>query len=83
MSKITIDSENIAQVRNALQVIQGNAELIPESYILLKLKVREIIRNVKRIDKLLPDVKFERTPKLKLPGTGPDHLYDEITRHKL
>ncbi len=52
MSQIKIDSEDIAEIRNALQIILSNAEFG-------KVNVRRIVVEVRRIDKLLPDVKFE------------------------
>ena len=54
MSQIKMDSEDIATIKNALQVIRWKAELMPASTFM-----QEIIKQVKRIDKLLPDVKFE------------------------
>ncbi len=62
MSQMKIDSEDIAEIRNALQIIQGNAQIlfrrIPYNLHLLN-KPLDIINEVKRIDKLLPQVKFE------------------------
>ena len=55
---IKLDSEVIAEIRNALQVIQGNAELIIMRGIIDN-RPDIIIHQVKRIDKLLPQVKFE------------------------
>jgi len=57
---VKIDSEVIAEVRNALQIIQGNAELIPSSEFVSRHKMMmDIVKQVKRIDSLLPPVKFE------------------------
>ena len=57
MSQIKIDSEDIATIRDALQIIQGNADfLVGEPYVN---EPQRIIEQVKRIDKLLPVVKFE------------------------
>lgn len=59
MSKITIDSETIAEARNALQTILNNSELDPNRHF-PRYRIRlNISEAVKRIDKLLPDVKFE------------------------
>lgn len=85
MSETIIDSENIAEIRNALTIIQLNCQQVPGHWMSeqrVKM-VKTTIEQVKRIDGLLPPIKFEQTAKLKLPGTGPDHLYnDEITKHK-
>ncbi len=61
MSQIKIDSEDIAEIRNALQVIQGNAEFLCRRFNYLKedSSPKNIIKQVIRIDKLLPQVKFE------------------------
>lgn len=57
---VEIDPETIAEVRNALQIIQGNAELIPSSEFVSRHKMMmDIVEQVKRIDSLLPQVKFE------------------------
>jgi len=64
MSQIKIDSEDIAEIKNALCIIQGNAELILTSFtkggrLFLRDKLEAIIDNIKRIDNLLPKVAFE------------------------
>jgi len=57
MSQIKMDNEDIATIRNALCIIQGNAEfLIDELYVN---EPQRIIEQVKRIDNLLPKVAFE------------------------
>ena len=57
---VEIDSEVIAEVRNALQIIMGNAELIKQEDALgIAIRPDRIIEQVKRIDQLLPKVKFE------------------------
>ena len=57
MSIIKMDSEDIAEIKNALYIIQGNAEfLFNEPYIN---EPQRIIEQVKRIDRLLPKVSFE------------------------
>lgn len=77
--KVKIDSEVIYEIRNVLQIIMGNAELlIPKDYVvsllpsfsdwrkmLINLSDRPdtIIEQVKRIDGLLPQVRFEDTTK--------------------
>ena len=52
MSIIKMDSEDIATIKNALCVIQLNADMGYN-------KEREIQKQVKRINGLLPKVKFE------------------------
>ena len=59
MSQIRMDSENIAEIRNALTIIQLNAEQVKRMKYLGHPQLDEIINKVKQIDKLLPDVKFE------------------------
>ncbi len=62
---VKIDSEKVAEVRNALQIIMSEAQLIiykkdiyhVEECFANRLDI--IIKQVKRIDKLLPPVKFE------------------------
>ena len=54
MSQIRMDSEDTAEIRDALQAIQWKAESIPASTFM-----QEIITQVKRIGGLLPQVKFE------------------------
>jgi len=57
---VKIDSEVIAVIRNALQIIMSNAELIPSSKFVSRHKMMmDIVEQVKRIDSLLPPVKFE------------------------
>lgn len=58
MSQIKMDSEDIAEIKNALCIIQGNAELM-RGYTKDEDRPEEIIKQVKRIDKLLPKVAFE------------------------
>ncbi len=61
MSKVTIDSEKIAEIRNALQIITGDAEVISySSFRECDNRARDIVEQVKRIDKLLPQVEFEK-----------------------
>ena len=65
MSQIKIDSEDIATIRGALQVIQVNADIvISPKYckyeVYPDVNCHAIIEQVKRIDKLLPVIKFER-----------------------
>ena len=60
MSQVKMDSEDIAEIRNALQVIQLQAEALHLDLCgnaLYKLDL--LINQVKRIDKLLPVVNFE------------------------
>ncbi len=61
MSQIKMDSEDIATIRDALQVIQGNTEVVCSNVIPAELynREKETMRQVKRIDGLLPQVKFE------------------------
>ena len=56
MSRVKMDSKDIAEIKNSLQVIQLNAECLTKSFWQAP---REIIKQVTRIDKLLPVVKFE------------------------
>ena len=58
MSIIKMNSEDIATIKNALCIIQGNAELI-NGYTEDEKRPNRIIEQVKRIDKLLPKVSFE------------------------
>ena len=60
MSQIRMDSEDIAEIRNVLQVIQGNAQIIGEPHTPFHLLRDQITEQVKRIDGLLPDVKKDR-----------------------
>jgi len=57
MSIIKMDSEDIATIKNALYIIQGNAELLYDKPYVNEPK--RIIQQVKRINKLLPKVSFE------------------------
>lgn len=60
MSQIRMDSEDVAEIKNALQVIQGTAELMRTITTEEKRNAMiVIVKQVKRIDKLLPQVKFE------------------------
>lgn len=61
MSNIIIKSEKIAEIREALQVIQLNCQQIPGLPMSKgRLSMTEnVIGQVARIDKLLPDVNFE------------------------
>ncbi len=61
MSQIKMDSKNIARIRKALYWIQINAQQVPGLCMSKdRLKMTEnVIEQVKRIDKLLPQVKFE------------------------
>ena len=56
MSQIKMDSEDIAEIRNALQVIQGYTELI-RGYTVGENRPKKIMEQVERIYELLPDVK--------------------------
>ncbi len=52
MSQIKVDSEDIAKIKDALTIIKGNAEfLVNEPFVN---KPQQIIKQVKRIYKLLP-----------------------------
>lgn len=57
--KVEIDSEAIATIRNSLTVIQLNAEMVRRMKHLGHTELNTIIEQVKRIDKLLPQVRFE------------------------
>lgn len=61
MSQIKIDSEDVVKIRKALYWIQINAQQVPGLCMSKdRLKMTEnVIEQVKRIDKLLPVVKFE------------------------
>ena len=59
LNLIAIEPETIAEIRNALQVIQGNAELLTVAKANSDNRLDRIISEVKRIDGLLPSVKFE------------------------
>jgi len=55
MSQVIMDSEDIATIKNALQVIEGYTWIKRENTMFLA----EIHNQVKRIDKLLPKVAWE------------------------
>ncbi len=57
MSQIKMDSEDIAEIRNALQIIEGNTW--QEKEYGGNMFLAEIHKQVKRIDRLLPKVAFE------------------------
>ncbi len=60
MSQIKMNSEDIADIKNALTIIQLNIDLIghpQEAFHILRGRITE---QVTRIDGLLPQVKFER-----------------------
>ena len=61
MSIVEIDSEVVAEIKNALTVIQLNAQQVSGLCMSKdRLKMTEnVIEQVKRIDKLLPVVGFE------------------------
>lgn len=73
MSKsIGISSHKIAEIKNALTIIQLNAQQIPRtcmssSMILgetARLKMtKNVLEQVKRIDRLLPQIKYEKEGK--------------------
>ena len=54
-------TEQIADIRNALQIIQGNAEYLKNRPYINE--AQRIVSQVKRIDKLLPKVSFEGAEK--------------------
>ena len=58
MSIIKMDSEVIAEIKNALTVIQLNAQA-GVSRIKVSELMKGIVEQVKRIDRLLPKIKFE------------------------
>ena len=55
MSIVKIDSEDVATIKNALRIIELIADNISEE----NGEEDEIIKQVKRINKLLPKIKFE------------------------
>ena len=55
MSIVKIDSEDVATIKNALCIIELIADNISEE----NGEEDEIIKQVKRINKLLPKIKFE------------------------
>lgn len=59
MSDITIDSEKIVEIIDALRKIEKNAERIGKHGAPFHVLRINIIRQVVTIDGLLPDVKFE------------------------
>ena len=59
MSIVKMDSEVIASIKNALCVIQLNAEVVKRMKYLGHSELNTIINAAKRIDKLLPIVGFE------------------------
>jgi len=60
MSQVIMDSEDIAEIKNALTAISLGASTIDYHYPLKAEERLEIIRQqVKRIDKLLPKVAWE------------------------
>lgn len=62
---VKVESKVIAEIRNALQVIQGNAEMVKRMKYLGHTELNTIIEQVKRIDKLLPQVEYEKGRKEK------------------
>jgi len=60
VSQIKMDSEDIAEIRNALTIINLVTGTIDYHYPLkAENNLATVREQVKRIDKLLPDVKFE------------------------
>ena len=59
MSIVKMDSEVIAEIKNALCVIQGNADIIGQHDMPFWVLRSQISEQVKRIDSLLPKVSFE------------------------
>ncbi len=62
MSQVRMDSEDIAEIKNALMIIQLNCQQVPGNW-MSKDRVnmtKTVIEQVERIDKLLPVIKFER-----------------------
>ena len=57
MSQVRMDSEDVVKIRNALTVIQGDTENIRWRH---PATCKRVVEQVKRIDKLLPDVKKDR-----------------------
>jgi len=51
---VKVEADVIAEIRNALQIITGNAELIISMYGYSANKPGEIKKQVKKIDSLLP-----------------------------
>lgn len=71
MPKLTI--EEIAEVRNALQIIQGNAERTGNIVCVggvAKSSMEIITLQVSRIDKLLPKIRYEKNLCLKAATRG-------------
>jgi len=59
MSQIKMDSEDIAEIMKALVLISLSAETMEFEYPFKVMEKRDVImRQVKRIDSLLPPVKF-------------------------
>jgi len=75
--KILIKSKKIAEIRDALRILLLSAQNIQ-----LPMTRQDIIKQIERIDRLLPQVELEKAtkkrPQLKLPGTGPAYLYEEV-----
>jgi len=57
--KVEIEAAAIAEIRNILQIMMLSGESV-RKYAHDKWMAHRIIREVKRIDKLLPPVKFEK-----------------------
>ena len=62
MSQVIIDSKDIAEIRNALTVIQLNVQpmvssCMPENRLWIQDIIGVVIKQIKRIDKLLPKEK--------------------------
>ena len=56
-----IDNERIAEIKNALTVIHLNAQLVPGiSFSTIQKMMGDFIEQVKRIDGLLPKIKYEK-----------------------
>lgn len=77
MSTLNIDSEDIAEIKNALTVISLSAGTIDYHYPAKAEENLVVIREqVKRIDRLLPRIAFEEKEK-----TWQERLSDIMRRH--
>ena len=54
MSIVKMDSKVIAEIKNALTIIQGNAEIIGQPNMPFHVLREQITEQVERIDRLLP-----------------------------
>jgi len=55
-----IDNEKVLEIKNALTVIQLTAQSVLDHFSIRQKLIGDIVRQVKRIDRLLPKIKYEK-----------------------